>query len=83
MDDKDKPKLVENVVEFPGETTLDSNADKVLEAAIGNLESVMIIGTTHQDNIYIDSSHEDVANLNLWLDLTKKRIMELASEEDM
>lgn len=42
-----------NVIDFPGETTLDLSADKILSSADAmNLKHVVVVGRTQDDNIY-------------------------------
>lgn len=46
----------DNVVTFPGQTTLDIPADKVLEAAVGQLDACMVVGIAKDGSLYLASS---------------------------
>jgi hypothetical protein len=55
-----------NVVEFTGITRLDGDPDRVLQGAIGELESVLVIGFTKQGGEFFSSSVPDGGTC-LWL----------------
>ncbi len=52
----DAPTTPENVIDFPGVTLLDIPPDKMLTAALGRLETVLIIGYTIEGAEYFASS---------------------------
>lgn len=54
-----------NVVGFGGETKNDIHPDKVLDAAIGKVARVILIGTCDDGQTYYASSYGDKAEL-LW-----------------
>jgi hypothetical protein len=57
---------VGEVVTFTGITKLDLPPDRILEAAVGTLEGVIIIGYTKEGAEYFSSSYADNGR-NLWL----------------
>lgn len=55
-----------DIVDLPVVTTLDCDADKILASAMGNLESVVIIGYDKDGDEYFASSIADGGSC-LWL----------------
>lgn len=55
-----------NVIRFNGITRLDIDPDVVLEAAVGKLEGVVVIGYDKDGNEYFASSYAD-GGTPLWL----------------
>ena len=55
-----------NVINGPFVTKLDSNPDRILQGAIGQLQSVIVIGHTLEGHEYFASSIADGPNA-LWL----------------
>lgn len=51
-----------NILKFTGITFLDTPPDTILENAIGNLESVIVIGYTHDGEEYFAASMPDGAD---------------------
>jgi len=49
----------DNVVHFTGGTTLDIEPDRVLQAAVGQLSNVLVIGITSDDELYVAASSGD------------------------
>jgi len=78
MDDEDKPKL--KVLEFkkpePTETAGDVDVDKVLEAAIGKLEAVIVIGWTESRGFYLAMSQGAIAENLMLLEISKAMLMD-------
>ena len=69
-----------DVVEFCGVTRLDIDPDRLLNAAEGNVETVVIIGYDKNGDFYFSSSKADGAEV-LWLmELTRKALMEVGDE---
>lgn len=54
-----------NVVKFTGITFLDMPPDTILEGALGNLESVIVLGYTNDGEEYFAASMADGADA-LW-----------------
>lgn len=54
------------IIPFTGITKLDMPADRVLEAASGQLEGVVVIGFDHAGELYAASSYADGGTV-LWL----------------
>lgn len=68
------------VINFTGVTRLDIPPDRMLEAAIGQLDKVVILGYDKDGEEYIASSAADGGTV-LWLmERCKKRIMEVGEE---
>jgi len=78
MDDEDKPKL--KVLEFkkpePTETEGDIDADKILEAALGKLQSAIVIGWTDSRGFYFAMSQGSVAENLMLLETSKAMILD-------
>lgn len=69
-----------NVVQFTGITTLDLDADHVLEAALGKLNGVVVVGFDKDGQEYFASSYADGGEV-LWLfERAKKRLLEMPDE---
>lgn len=65
----------DNVLLFPGPTTLDIPPDRVLEGAVGCLDDVILIGKHKDGSLYFASSSGDVAE-TLWvLEQFKARLL--------
>jgi len=60
-----------------GITSPEVSVDRVLEAAIGELEEVVIIGTHKDGKEYFASSIADGPNVNWMLDRAKKALIEI------
>lgn len=79
MDDEDnKPKL--KVLEFkkpePTETDADVDVDKVLEAAIGKLSAVIVIGWTENRGFYLALSQGALSENLMLIEVSKAMLME-------
>jgi hypothetical protein len=62
-------------------TRFDIPADEILNKAMGNLESVVVIGYDHDGNGYFASSIADGGSV-LWLmEKFKKRLIEIGEHE--
>lgn len=71
----------ETVVMFPGITTNDFHADQVLEAALGRLSEVVIVGRDADGAEYFASSHAD-GGIALWhLERARHKLMQLVDEQ--
>lgn len=53
------------IVDFTGTTTLEIHPDKILEAAVGHLSQVLVIGFDHNGGLYRASSTSEVGQLLL------------------
>lgn len=66
-----------DVVTFTGITKLDLPPDRILEAAVGQLESVVILGYDKEGKEYFASSLADGGDV-LWLmEKLKKQLLEV------
>lgn len=75
----DKPKLtLAPVTVLPVSTKVDLRADRVLEAAIGQLDTALVVGYDHDDRLYVASSTGDPAELLLLLERVKACVLSLA-----
>jgi hypothetical protein len=78
MDEEDKPKL--KVLEFkkpePTETEGDISPDKVLEAAIGKLTAVIVIGWTESRGFYLALSQGNLSENLMLLEISKAMLMD-------
>jgi len=61
-------------------TSLDLPADRVLEAALGELENVVIVGFTKEGDEYFASSVADGATALWLLERCKKRLLDAPDE---
>ena len=57
-------------------TTHDIPADRVLESAAGKLKTVMVLGYTEEDEVYIASSTGDRATIHYLAALAQKAAIE-------
>ncbi len=69
--------MSEKFVIISGVTGPDIAVDRVLEAAIGELIEVVIIGTHKDGKEYFASSVADGPNVNWMLDRAKKALIEI------
>lgn len=68
----------DNVITLDMPTTLDIPADRVLTAAVGKMQSVMVIGYDLEDEEYFASSTADRALLIWWLERAKHKLLVMA-----
>ncbi len=69
-----------DVLVFTGVTTLDSDPDRLLESAVGKLETVVVLGFTKDGAEYFSSSVSDGGAITWLLDRAKRRMHELCDE---
>jgi len=74
---KSKGECTAKVIDFTGVSKLDWNPDRVLEAAIGGLESVVVIGYTKDGEEYFASSIADGGTTNWLLDRCKRKLLDI------
>ena len=72
--------MTDNIVDFTGLTTLDVDPDKVLNAAIGELDSVMVLGWDKEGVIYLAANFSDVQKA-LWLAEKLKYVLMMVTDE--
>lgn len=71
-----------NVVKFPGITRLDMDPERVLEAAVGRLEGVVVLGLTKDgEEEYFASSYADGGTVMWLLERCKKKLLEAWDSE--
>lgn len=68
--------MTAQVFDFTGITKLDLDPDRVLEAAKGKLQGVVVVGFYHDGEFYGASSYADGGNAIWLLEVCKKRILE-------
>jgi hypothetical protein len=73
--DADADADANNVTVFPGTTRLDLPPDRVLAAAVGQLETVLVIGYTSDGDEYFASSTANGADVVWLLERTKLRLL--------
>lgn len=66
----------DNVIVLPVETSLDVCPDRVLSAAIGELEDAVVIGERNEGGLYFASSTSDAARILFLLELAKRQLMD-------
>ncbi len=64
------------VVYFDGQTKLDIPADRVLETAVGTLDSVVVIGYDKEGNEYVAASTSNLPDVLWLLERAKKMLLE-------
>lgn len=67
-----------NVVQFPGLTTNDIDPDKVLEAAKGKLDTVLILGIKKDGEEYLAGSSSDLCVAVWLLERAKLKFLRMA-----
>jgi hypothetical protein len=72
--------MIDNVVEFGGITKLDIPPDRLLEKAIGKLESVLIFGITKDGCEYFASSKADASEPIYLCERAKHKLMKIIDE---
>jgi hypothetical protein len=65
-----------NIVTFPGATTIDIPPDRVLEAAIGKLDMVLLIGKDPEGRLYIASSTTSAGEIALLQERARLRLID-------
>lgn len=68
--------MTDNVINFGGGTFLDLPPDRVLSAATGKLEGVILLGYDKEGNEYFASSYGDATEILWLLERCKKRLLE-------
>ena len=71
----------DNIVKMPEIKRFDTSADSMLEAAIGELNEVVIVGTHKDGTEYFASSVADGPNANWMLDRAKKALVEIVDNQ--
>jgi hypothetical protein len=61
-------------------TTLEVPADRVLEAAIGKVNPVVVIGYDVENDLYLASSDADVREVLWLLEAAKRELFDVAGE---
>lgn len=72
--------MSDNVVPFPGITRLDLPADRIITAAQGNLEDVVIVGWDLNGGFYFGSLKADGAEVLWFLEIAKKKLLEVGDQ---
>ena len=65
-----------NIIHFDGKTKLDLDPDKLLQAAIGELTEVVILGYTKDGSEYLAFSKADGATVNWHCDRAKLKLLQ-------
>ena len=64
----------DNVIRFPGATTLNLDPDEILKANIGTLDGFVLCGYTKEGEEFFGSTYADPATANWLLDRCKQAI---------
>jgi hypothetical protein len=70
----------DNVVNFNGITKLDMPPDRILEAAMGKLDYVVIVGHCLDGNEYFASSKSDAGEVVWAFERAKHKLMRMVDE---
>lgn len=68
----------DNVVNFPGGTLLDIDCDSVLKAAHGKLGTVLIVGFTPDNELYLAASSGDLFKNHFLASLAANELLDYA-----
>ena len=71
------PKCGAKIIYFTGITKLDLPPDQILEAAVGKMEGVVIMGWDAQGDEYFASSYADGGTVLWLLERMKKQLLEV------
>ena len=72
-------KLVDKVSVLPVVTSLDVPVERILNAALeSTLQRVVIVGTDAEGQFYFASSMADGGDCLWWLEVAKKKLLELS-----
>ncbi len=76
--------MPDNIIDLPVVTTLKTNPDRILKAAEGKLETVVVVGWKKDDEgqFYFASSEPNEAEVIMLLEIAKRRLLEMADEEE-
>ena len=72
--------MKDNIINIDRSTTLDIDPDKILGAAIGELNSVVVVGFDKNNRLYMATSLSDMFETNYLLDKYKQLIMNTEQE---
>ena len=72
--------MTAQIIRLPVITRLDTNPDLVLESAVGELESVVVIGFTKEGEEYFASSVADGGTALWMVERFKKKLLEVPEE---
>lgn len=72
-----RERVLSNVTKLPCITTLDIPPDTVLEAAMGKLESVVVIGWNHEGDLYVAGTSSKPAEVAWLIENAKQLLFEL------
>lgn len=73
----------DNIRYFYGVTTHDIPAERILDAAKeSDLDVCIVVGTAKDGEFYFASSASDGADVLWWLEIAKKKLLEMRDEEE-
>lgn len=72
--------MTAEIVRFPGITKLDLDPDLILNAAIGKLQSVVVLGFDNDGNEYFAASYSDGADAVWHARRLEHKLMKIADE---
>ena len=68
--------MKDNIIEIGGETDLDIDPNKILKAAMDNLQSVVVLGYDNDNELYMALSTGDMSENILLLEQAKFKLLE-------
>lgn len=68
--------MTAEIHKFNGNTLLDLEADDVLEAAKEKLETVIVVGWTHEGDMYLASTTSDTGKILLLMEVAKAGLLD-------
>ncbi len=71
--------MTAKIFQFDGKTTNELPSDQVIEAAVGILDSVLLIGWHKDGTFYTAASGPSIPEALMMLELCKKRLMDNAT----
>jgi len=70
-----------NIINFTGVTSLDSDADRAINSAIGELDAVVIVGINKDGSEYFSSSIASGAECLWMLERAKMALLNIVDEQ--
>ncbi len=67
-----------NILNFPGSTTANIEPDTVLEACVGKLNEVMIIGEAKEGSFYAAMSNPKIGEALVVLEVMRRQLVDSA-----
>jgi len=76
--------MSDNILEFTGVTTLDTNPERILKAALNTgLDSLVTLGFTEDGEFYFASNRSDAGTVIFLLEKAKRELLILCDEMEI